>query len=468
MKPIPGFVGPAYEAPSLSVNHQRCINFLLEIDKNQAKTPTALYGVPGLELLSTLAPGAVKGLIEVNGELYAAVGQAFGRVNPDWTFTALGSYSGTARITMVDNGLQVLVIDGLSGFVYDIAAGTWTQITDPGFVYGSTQGTYQDGYGIVALPDSQQFGISGLYDFTSWDAIDFASAEGLPDNVSTVISNHRILHVFGTGTTELWFNGGDGTFPFQRIDGAFYEVGCSAPYSAAIADDSVFWLGNNLQGALAVYRMQGQTPQRISTVALENELAGYSDVSDAFGIGLDLRRHPIYMLVFPTANKAWCYDAHSGSWFEWLEWDSPVFNRYRLNCFAKAFGKLLVGDYRDGRLYSMSFDVFKNGDDPIRSLRMSPYLWRNGDRLFHSRLEVLMEAGVGLSSGQGSDPQIMLRWSEDGYTWSNEVSRGFGAQGEYSKRVIFNRLGSARNRMYEVSITDPVKRVILGAFADVS
>lgn len=468
MKQIAGFVGPAYEAPSLSVNHQRCINFLLEIDKTQAKTPVALYGVPGLELLATLAPGALKGLIEVNGELYAAVGQAFGRVETDYTFTTLGSFSGTARITLVDNGLQVLVIDGLSGFVYDIAAGTWTQITDPGFVYGSTQGTYQDGYGIVALPDSQQFGISGLYDFMTWDAIDFASAEGLPDNVSTVISNHRILHVFGTGTTELWFNGGDGTFPFQRIDGAFYEVGCSAPYSAAIADDSVFWLGNNLQGALAVYRMQGQTPQRISTVALENELMRYAVVDDAFGIGLDIRRHPIYMLVFPTENKTWCYDAHSGSWFEWLEFSSPDYNRYRLNCFAKAFGNLLVGDYRDGRLYSMSFDVFKNGNDPIRSARMTPYIWRNGDRLFHTRLEVLMEPGVGLTSGYGSDPEVMLRWSGDGYTWSNTITRPFGQLGDYDKRVIFNRLGSARNRIYEVAIDAPVKRVILGATADVA
>lgn len=464
---LKGFVGPAYTAPSISVNAQRCVNFLLEVDKTQAKTPIALYGVPGLELLSTLAPGALKGLIEVNGELYAAVGQAFGRINSDYTFTTLGSFSGTARVTLVDNGLQVLVIDGLSGFVYTISTGAWTQITDPGFVYGATQATYQDGYGIVALPDSQQFGISGLYDFLTWDAIDFASAEGLPDNVSTVISNHRILHVFGTGTTELWFNGGDGTFPFQRIDGAFYEVGCSAPYSAAIADDSVFWLGNNLQGALAVYRMQGQTPQRISTVALENELMRYETVDDAFGIGLDIRRHPIYVLIFPTEGKTWCYDAHSGSWFEWLDFTSPNFVRYRMNCFAKAFGKLLVGDYRDGRLYEMSFDVYKNGDDPIRSLRMSPYIWRNGDRLFHTRLEVLMEPGVGLTSGYGSDPEVMLRWSEDGYTWSNTITRAFGQLGQYDKRVVFNRLGSARNRIYEVAIDAPVKRVILGATADV-
>jgi hypothetical protein len=471
MNLIKGFVGPAYEAPSLSVNNQRCINMLVEVDQTQAKTPTALYGVPGLRELADFGVGVTKNYIEVNGEMYGAVGQNFGRIESDLTtFTVLGTFSGTARITLVDNGLQVLLIDGLSGFVWDIAAMTWTQITDPGFVYGATQGTYQDGYGIVGLPNSQQFGISGLYNFLVWDAIDFASAEGLPDDVSTVISNNRILYVLGTGTFEPWYNSGNGTFPFQRIDGGFREVGCSAPYSAAIADDSVFWLGNNLQGSLAIFRTEGQTPKRISTVALENELANYEVVDDAFGIGLDIRRHPIYMLVFPTENKTWCYDAHSGSWFEWLEWSGPDFNRYRLNCFAKAFGKLLVGDYRDGRMYEMSFDVFMNGDDPIRTLRQSPYVWVNGKRIFHSRLEVLIEPGVGLLTGDTDavDPQWSLRWSNDGRTWSNEITRPMGRFGVYDERMIFNRLGSARNRIYEMSSTAPVKRVIYGATLDAS
>jgi hypothetical protein len=468
MKLIPGFVGPAYEAPSLSVNHQRCINMLLEVDKNQAKTPLALYGVPGLELLSVLGGGAVRDIVEVNGELYGAVGQSFGRINPDWSFTALGSFAGTGRVKLVSNGLQVLVVDGVSGFVWTIGSATWTQITDSGFVYGATQATYQDSYGIVGLPNTGQFGISGQYDFLAWAAIDFASAEGLPDNLSTVVSNHRLLHVFGTATLELWYNSGAAAFPFQRVDGAFYDVGCSAPYSACVADDSVFWLGNNPQGALAVYRMQGQTPQRISTVALENEIKGYARVDDAVGVGIDIRRHPIYLLTFPSADKTWCYDAHSGSWFEWLEWSGSEFHRFRLNCVAAVYGKLLVGDYRDGRLYSMDFDAFTNNGDPIRCVRTSPYVWDAGKRLFHSRLEVLMEAGIGLRVGEGADPLLSLRWSDDGRTWSNEITKPIGRLGEYDKRVIFNRLGAARNRVYEIAVDAPIKKVVLGATLEVS
>lgn len=460
---LKGLVGGGYEAPALAVDHQRCINLLVEIDKD-GKTPASLYGVPGLSRLMEAAGGAAKAGIVADGVLYMAIGQSFGSVDAGFTaFTPLGSFAGAGRVTLVQNGLQVLVIDGLSGWVWDIADATWTQITAPGFVYGATQATYQDGYGIVALPNSQQFGISGLYDFTAWAAIDFASAEGLPDNVASVISNHRVLHIFGTDTTELWINSGDSAFPFQRIDGTFYDVGCAAPYTVAVADDSVFWLGNNPQGAKAIYRMQGQSPLRISTEALENEIKRYARIDDAYAVGIDIRKHPIYLITFPTAGKTWIYDAHSGLWSEMLEWVGAEWKQYRLNCFVSAYGKLVVGDYRSGRLYHLDFDVYSNDGDSIRRVRVSPFVFDKGRLIRHSRMEVFMDPGVGLPIGYGQEPLLGLRWSDDGYTWSSEIFQSFGRLGEYGKRAIFNRLGAGRNRIYELSCDAPVRVVILGA-----
>lgn len=68
---------------------------------------------------------------------------------------------------------------------------------------------------------------------------------------------------------------------------------------------------------------------------------------------------------------------------------------------------------------------------------------------------------------QGRDPQIMLDWSDDkGKTWSTEITASMGKIGEYGTRVIFRRLGSSRDRIFRVSISDPVKRVITSANLD--
>jgi hypothetical protein len=65
---------------------------------------------------------------------------------------------------------------------------------------------------------------------------------------------------------------------------------------------------------------------------------------------------------------------------------------------------------------------------------------------------------------QGAEPTLILQWSDDyGRTWSNEREASMGQTGEYRKRVKFWRLGQARDRVYRVIISDPVKRVILSA-----
>lgn len=468
MKPIQAFVAGSHDGPAWAGNEQRTVNFLIEVDQSSARTPTQLVGVFGLELISTIGGLPVKAMIEADEVAYVAMGQNFGRLDEDFNFTVLGNFSGTSRISMVTNGLQVLLVDGLSGFVWDIADQTWSQIVTPGFVYGATQVTYQDGYGIIALPDSQQFGISGILDFMSWDAIDFTSAEALPDNVATVVSNHRVLHVFGTASLELFVNSGAALFPFERIEGTYFDVGCLAPYSATVADDSIFFLGGNNQGAKAFYRMEGNTPKRISTVALEAELSTYARVDDAYAAGLDIQRHPLYIVTFPTANKTWCYDAHSGEWTEILEWDGADWDRYRLNCFATLYGRRVIGDYRTGKLYEPSFDVHTNDEDPIRCVRVTPYIYDNGKRIFHSRLELMVQPGVGLPIGpiEGVEPEWCLRFSDNGRDWSNEMRQPMGRQGRYNVRVAFNRLGAAYQRTYEVSSTAPVKRVLMGALLE--
>ena len=94
----------------------------------------------------------------------------------------------------------------------------------------------------------------------------------------------------------------------------------------------------------------------------------------------------------------------------------------------------------------------------IRRLRQSPYLGEEGRWTTHWAVQLDLEAGQGLPSGQGSDPQLMLQWSDDGgHTWSDEHWVSAGALGRYGARAIWRRLGRTRGRLYRVVISDPIK-----------
>jgi hypothetical protein len=142
--------------------------------------------------------------------------------------------------------------------------------------------------------------------------------------------------------------------------------------------------------------------------------------------------------------------------------------RHRSNCHAFFNGQHIVGDFENAKLYALDLDTFTDDGNIIRRVRRTTTMNDDQARLFFSRLQVDVESGVGLEIGQGSDPQLMLRYSDDGgNTWSNTKYATMGKIGEYKSRCVFTRLGSGRNRVWEISVTDPVKAVILGANAEI-
>jgi hypothetical protein len=102
----------------------------------------------------------------------------------------------------------------------------------------------------------------------------------------------------------------------------------------------------------------------------------------------------------------------------------------------------------------------------IRRERIFRHLSEEQQWIFYQWLQIDCEAGVGLSDGQGSDPQIILQWSDDGgHTWSNEHLLSAGKQGEYGKRSILKQpLGRSRDRVFKVAMSDPVRWALLNAY----
>jgi hypothetical protein len=308
--------------------------------------------------------------------------------------------------------------------------------------------------------------------------LDFASAEGSPDLLLSLIIDHREAWLFGSTSVEVWYDSGD-VFPLTRIQGAFNEIGCAAQYSVAKLDNGLFWLGADARGQGVVYRSSGYSGVRVSTHAVEFAIQGYQSISDAIGYSYQQEGHSFYVLTFPTATATtgatWVYDVATGAWHKRGYLTSSGFTRHRSNCQMSFNNEIVVGDYATGAIYAFDLDVYLDNADTqkwVRSWRALPPGQNDLKRTAQHSLQLDLEAGTGLNSGQGSDPQVMLRWSDDGgHTWSNEHWRSTGAIGGYGKRAIWRRLGMTnklRDRVYEVSGTDPVKIAIMGVELDVT
>ena len=253
MPSIP-FAGGAYQGISTNVNAQICRNFYVEIDPTDT-TKKYLIGTPGLLLKQTLATSPVRGLHAFNGVLYAVAGSKLYELSTSFVATEKGTLStSTGIVSMADNGVtpgggnQLIIVDGTSGYTYNVNTTTFAEIADADFPDGATFVTFQDGYFVVNLPTSGRIYISGLYDGTSWAALDFATAEGSPDKLLRVINESRNLWLIGERTSEVWANTGQADFPFERYQGGFTEYGTVSGATVCKFDNSLIWLGRNDRG----------------------------------------------------------------------------------------------------------------------------------------------------------------------------------------------------------------------------
>ncbi len=555
-------LGGAYTARSVNAADNRMVNLFPEVVPEGGKEPAFLQRCPGLRLVATVGQGPIRGMWKFGDFLYVASGGKLYRVDGNFIATELGLINGSGPVSMSDNGTQLFVACNPDAFIYNATTGAFAQITDPDFPGAVTVG-YLDGYFVFNEPNSQRFWVTSLLDGLSVDPLDFASAEGNPDDIVSLMVDHREVWLFGNNTVEVWYNAGLADFPLARIEGAFMETGCLAPYSVAKLDNSVFWLGSDARGNGIVYRNQGYNAQRVSTHAIEWQIQQYNVLNDAIGYSYQQDGHSFYVLVFPTAQATWVFDVATGAWHERAFWDGVRFRRHRSNCQANFAGQVLVGDWENANVYAFDPDYYLDNISAqrwVRSWRALPTGQNNLKRTAHHTLQLDIESGptqlfdnvgnvnwlvmstritnaialvepdytllnekfanrrladidnsgflsivdsqraasyaIGLPipsadkayiEGQmtfilKSDPakysryvgsssttnaEVMLRWSDDGgHTWSNEHWASMGKLGEYGKRVIWRRLGMTtklRDRVYEVSGSDPVKIAIMGA-----
>lgn len=442
---------------SIPVNPSRLVNLYAQPNPRGSRTAATLYGTPGMKAWASSLGAPIRAIRAALDYVYALAGITLYRIDSAGTATACtgATLPSSGDAMMSYNGTQLcLLIDG-SGFI--VTGTTIATITSPDFNAASSV-DYVDGYFIFTRLNTSQFFISDLRDGTIYDASEFATAESSPANLARVLVDHREVWLFKTGanpTTEVWVNTGASPFPFERISGAILERGTASGLSCAKADNGVFWLGDDR----IVYRAAGYQPARIST-HVEEEILRAATVDDAIGWTYSQGGHTFYVLELPTTGRTLVYDAATNGWHERASGTEE--GAWRARGAVSAFGKVLVGDSTAGNVAELDLDTYSELGEPLISAAQAAIV---GDtkRKFMASCELEFEPGVGITTGQGSAPTVMLRISNDGgRTWGNEKTGSVGAIGAYRARAYWPRLGSFYQRAMRWSISDPVKRAIYG------
>jgi len=458
------FASHSYRHDSLPVSAQRCVNAYAEKQPRDAKAPIPVFGAPGISEFITVGRGPIRGLHEMNGIGYTVSRNEFYSFDADGNQQLLGAgITGISPVSIDGNGTQVAITNGTNGFIYNSSTATFSQISDPDFNEANTV-AFIDGYFAYDWKGFNKFFLSDLLDGTTYPALSFASAESKPDRVLATWSRDGLLLIFGEKTIEPWDHTGASNFPFQRIKGATVDRGVIAPLAICSEDTAKFFLGNDR----VFYRMDGLRPLRISTHAIERHWETFSTIDDAFCFTVSFGGHKFIYVVFPTAGETWgCDIATDYRWHERQSYDDRGEEiRWRANCAVSAFNKYqLIGDANSGRIGKIDPTVYTEFGDPIVMSLTSPPLHGGGKLVFMPEFYLDMEMGVGLATGQGSDPQVMLDMSDDGgETFSYPQQwRTLGAIGDRMQRLRWTSLGSFYQRVLRVTVSDNVKKVVIAA-----
>lgn len=446
----------SYRLRSRKAAQTRLLNCYAEAAPPEGKSPHMIQGMAGIRSFATIATGPQRAAIQFGGALYCVAGGTFYSVNSAGVETSIGSVTGTGRIDIAKNTSQIAILVEPDLWVYE--SGTLTQVSDADFTSrGAKKMAVLDNYGGFVEPDSGRFFVCDLADFTVYDALDFATAEGAPDNLVSIESNQRQFVLFGEESLELWDNIGGSGFPFERVPNGYVENGCGAKDSTCAADNTVFWLDQDR----IFRRLNGITPTRVSKEGCEQQWQDYSTVADAVAYSYVHDGHTFIVLRFPTAGATWVYDINTG---EWHERQSYGYDHWRAAWVVKCYNKTLVGDTQTGNIGEIHSTTYSEWGGILNREATSGVVNGQGKRLFHDRVELDMDVGNGLETGQGSDPVVMMDISDDGgINFRAKPNRSIGITGQTRKKVHWDGVGSSYERVYRWRCTDPVPFVINAA-----
>jgi hypothetical protein len=450
---------------------ERSINWMPE--KINGKTEWRMRPTPGLRLFSTLPEYPIRGAFEAsNGRVFVAAGRSLYEIFADATFIFIGELTGGATATYIDdNGFQLVVVNGNSGWTYSFDTSVLAPIISSGF-FPSPMVVVFDGYAVMFRTGTGVYFYSDIYDATSYRPTDEGTTESNPDNIVAVVWDGSGPVVLGTKSLEFYWNTGNANLVFQRRPGAQLRYGCIAQNTALNVDDGVVWLGRDPNGQGNVYRVSGSQPTKLSSIFVDEAIQNVAGLDNSSAMAYEQSGAAYYCLNIPGSNTTLVYDLSTTFWHERRSFDARGnWGRWRVEKHVLAFGLHIGCDYENGNLYVIDPNHrTENGTIIRRERTFTPiYDANNLGIITFNSFALDINVGDTPVTAPGDDPAIFMLASNDGgKTFGEAREKTLGRSGEYRTKVKWRKCGSSRNRVFKAVTTAQTDVTIYGAFMDTS
>lgn len=489
------FIGKStYPLENIQYDGSRTVNlYPLPNEYSEGKDDfvSQLVRTPGLTI--AVDPATVNTSTAVRGSYTTTTGLVFrvvgnklqqlgGNINSlPLTITEIGTLSTSSGfVNFADCGTIMCIVDGINGYNVSLSPSgptSFSLIVDVNW-QGASFVIQYDGYFIFNKPNTNIFYWSGLYALT-FNGLDTAAKSGSSDPIVGMILADRQLWLFGSETTEVWYDIGQGNTVFQRIDGAYIEAGCAAPQSICKDDTGVFLIAKSVRGGTQIVKTNGYAFQRMSNFSLDQVFSRITDINNSTAFIYEDQGRRFYQVNPTNGNSSWVLDLIGSNFFQKPIWHerthfdpvTGIESRHIADNACSINGKTFVGSYKSNETFLYDVNNYTNNGDQIICRRKATNISSNANFVQYSMFQVNCQTGIGLDGEvtpnitPNTDPMLILRYSDDGgNTWSYDLEQPLGQIGEYFQQVRYWQLGMGRNRVFEVTYTSATKFAIMGSF----
>lgn len=435
-----------------STQYSSELTYNMYIDVSDTAGRKGCHDFPGLKPWG-VSGGSDRGFHVMSGVLYKINGATLYSVSVNGVFTSLGSVPGAERAIFADDGSTLGIVTG--GVIYQwdgssVTTVSQSVVTNPQWI------AWINNQWIIG-GDEGRFAVSNVGDITTWNALNFAEAESVGDSLIRGYAFTQLIYLLGSNSVESWFNSGQGNPPFDRQDNSLINIGIAGKYAIGNTDQFMYWLGDDRK----VYQCIGASARNVVTPGVAHLIESFDVVSDCIVSTFVMEGQDMVLLTFPSAERTLLFSETFNYWVE-LGTGTDYPRQWYGNAVIRCYEKNLVSDYRNGNIYELDLDTYTdNGDTRLRIRTLPSFngkmVGSPGRRITVSKVRINCQMGVGLASGQGSNPLLMCQLSNDGgHTWDGESHVPIGAMGDYLGPVDFDKFANGYDVRFRVKCSDPV------------